>query len=108
MNPKEKVEPEDLDDTAPRRGRGDVVRVTIVMPPTMYDAVREGADEEKQLVGEYVRDLLRDAIDREDNWIACPDEDCSFPVYRHYSYCPNCGEEMPEQDEESDEDEESD
>jgi hypothetical protein len=58
----ESVEPE-----PERKGRGEVVRVTIVMPPTMYDDLKSGADDNRQLVGEHIRDLLRDALDREDD-----------------------------------------
>jgi len=86
-------------------GRGQVVRVTIVMPPTMYDAVRSSADRNYQLVGEYLRDMIRHQLEEQRYLIECEGKDCEATIDGRLDYCPYCGEETPEIEDE-DEDEE--
>jgi hypothetical protein len=81
------------------------VRQTVVMPESLYRGIKKMADDEYKLIGEYIRDVLRDFIDKHENLIECEGKDCEWLVDRRWNYCPNCGEEVPEFEDE-DEDEE--
>jgi len=88
--------------------RGEIVRVTIVMPPTMYDDVKSQANENRQLIGEHLRDIIREYLDTQKNLVACEDDDCEYLVDKRLGYCPNCGEDITfEEPEDNDDDEES-
>lgn len=87
-------------------GRGQVVRVTIVMPSTMYDAIKSGADSNYQLVGEFLRDRIRNYLDEQNNLVQCEGKDCEAMIDGRLDYCPYCGEETPETEDENEDENE--
>jgi len=78
-------------------------RAVITLPKSLYRAVQVAAEEEHLLFSEYLRKVLREAVARTD----C--DECGEEVPGDADYCPYCGTEFEEEDEDQDEegDEES-
>ena len=71
-------------------------RLTVLMPRAMLGELRDEASENRMLVGEYVRGILREHLEKED----CPE--CGESVPGDADHCPYCGEELEDDDSEDD------
>jgi plasmid stability protein len=78
----------------------DVGRITIVLPTGMLNELRTEASNDRRLIGEEIRDILRGYLERQENLIACEGKDCEALVDERDNYCSNCGQEIEYDEEE--------
>lgn len=70
-------------------------QVVFRLPVPLYRKVRQTADDEYLMLSEYLRKVLREAIE------ATECEECGADhIPGDALYCPQCGEEFEEEDEE--------